>query len=273
MAQLTGGPPRAAEDPRAGSPAPPGGVARAATDEQHGIGRSIALHLLPGAAMLAFALLVAPVVRAWGLPAVFAATLGILLVLVPLQLGTLLYLGRRRTGRLSLAGIVRYRESMPLWQYLVAVPALIIWSFAALQAWGAIQPLLTALVPLPSWLADPLPFADAGAYSRTVLVVTALLRVVCSGVVAPVVEELYFRGYLLPRLDRFGAWAPVLNSVLFACYHLWALPFAPGRALAFLPLAYLVWRWRNLRLGIAVHLALNLFGVVGPLLGVLGTGS
>jgi membrane protease YdiL (CAAX protease family) len=47
-----------------------------------------------------------------------------------------------------------------------------------------------------------------------------LLGLVLSGVVAPVVEEMYFRGYLLPRLSRLGRWAPVLNVTLFALYHL-----------------------------------------------------
>ena len=41
-----------------------------------------------------------------------------------------------------------------------------------------------------------------------------------SGIAVPVVEELYFRGFLLPRLSRLGIWAPILEMALFA-----ALPF------------------------------------------------
>jgi AcrR family transcriptional regulator len=47
-----------------------------------------------------------------------------------------------------------------------------------------------------------------------------------------VVEELYFRGYLLPRISRFGGWAPVINCCLFALYHFWQpfnLPSLLGR--------------------------------------------
>jgi len=40
-------------------------------------------------------------------------------------------------------------------------------------------------------------------------------------ILGPLVEELYFRGYLLPRLHRFGIWAPLINISLFAAYHLW----------------------------------------------------
>ena len=37
----------------------------------------------------------------------------------------------------------------------------------------------------------------------------------------PWVEELYFRGYLLPRISRYGAWAPLLGGLFFALYHGW----------------------------------------------------
>ena len=33
------------------------------------------------------------------------------------------------------------------------------------------------------------------------------------------VEEMYFHGYLLPRISRLGAWAPLVNTVLFSLYH------------------------------------------------------
>jgi hypothetical protein len=42
------------------------------------------------------------------------------------------------------------------------------------------------------------------------------------------VEEYYFRGYLLPRLSRFGSLAPVINVALFSLYHF----FTPWQAYA-----------------------------------------
>src|SRR3712207_6395352 len=47
--------------------------------------------------------------RTSGIPPTFAGSLAILFVLVPLEIGYLLYLGRRRNGCLSLAGVARYR--------------------------------------------------------------------------------------------------------------------------------------------------------------------
>jgi len=43
---------------------------------------------------------------------------------------------------------------------------------------------------------------------------TALLGLAVNGFVAPITEELYLRGYLLPRISRFKVWAPLINGGL-----------------------------------------------------------
>jgi hypothetical protein len=50
-------------------------------------------------------------------------------------MGYLLYRGRRHNGHLSLAGVVRYREQMPLWQYALFVPVLVFWYLTASSLW------------------------------------------------------------------------------------------------------------------------------------------
>ena len=50
---------------------------------QHSITTSLALHLLPGVAMLIFVALLAPLLRRQGWPPIFAGKLAILVVLVP----------------------------------------------------------------------------------------------------------------------------------------------------------------------------------------------
>lgn len=243
-------------------------LAQESVDDQHPLGKSVALHLIPGVALLVSYILLAPLVVQMGFPTIFAASLSILFILVPLELGYLLYLGRRRNGRLSLAGIVRYREPMPLWQYALFVPLLIVWYFVAISAWQQVMPTLAgALSWLPDWVLNPLPADDPGArYAAPVLLTAAIFRVLCTGIIAPVVEELYFRGYLLPRIDRLGVWAVVIGAVLFSFQHLWTPLLDPGRVIAWLPAMYLVWRKRNIYLGVIVHLALNLSSAVLPLI-------
>ena len=91
---------------------------------------------------------------------------------------------------------------------------------------------------------------------------TALLVLAGSALAAPVVEELYFVGFLPPRMRRaLGKAAPLVHTVLFALYHLWTPWLAPTRILGVLPLTYLALRTRSVVPGIVAHVVLNLIDV------------
>src|SRR5688572_20665613 len=90
--------------------------------EQHSLPRSIALHLLPGILTGAAFFLIAPITQRNGLPSLWAVGIADLLVILPFIYGLLFYEGYKRNGRLSLDGVVLYRERIPWWQCLVFVP-------------------------------------------------------------------------------------------------------------------------------------------------------
>ena len=73
-------------------------------------------------------------------------------------------------------------------------------------------------------------------------------------------EELLFRGFLLPRMNRaFGRVDWLANGILFAAYHLhepWAMPSAFLDSFIY---AYPTKRYRSAWLGIAVHSASSVF--------------
>jgi hypothetical protein len=104
-----------------------------------------------------------------------------------------------------------------------------------------------------------------------VVVVFFVVAFTLNGIVGPVVEELYFRGHLLPRIDRLGRWAPVLNAVLFSVYHFWTPWQNLGRILGLLPWVYAVWWTRSVYLSIIVHVAVNMTSVLLLLAAVLAT--
>jgi membrane protease YdiL (CAAX protease family) len=57
-------------------------------------------------------------------------------------------------------------------------------------------------------------------FSDRALLLTGLMMLLGSAIVGPVVEEYYFRGYLLPRMPaRLGPGAPLAHAILFAGYH------------------------------------------------------
>ena len=220
--------------------------------EQHSIGRSVVLHLLPGALITLFFALTAPVARGLGFPSLLAILVAIPFVLIPFELGYLLREGRRRNGRLSLEGVVLYRQPIPPWQFAVLVIGLFLWSAVAFGLLALLDaPLIEALFQwLPDWFFLD---EDLSAYPRPVLLATWVLGLVANGLAAPIVEELYFRGYLLPRISRFGVWAPLINTVLFSLYHFFTPWQLLGRILALLPMVYVVWWRRNIYIGMAVH--------------------
>ncbi len=133
--------------PPAARPADPG------APEQHSIGRSVVLHLLPGALITLFFAFTAPVARGLGFPSLLAIFLAIPFVLIPFELGYLLREGRRRNGRLSLEGVVLYREPIPSWQFALLVVGLFVWSGVAFALVGLLDaPLIEALFRwLPDW--------------------------------------------------------------------------------------------------------------------------
>jgi membrane protease YdiL (CAAX protease family) len=89
-----------------------------------------------------------------------------------------------------------------------------------------------------------------------------VIAFVFNGLLGPMTEELYFRGYLLPRIGRYGTWAPVLNTCLFSLYHVWTPWRWPQIAVGFLPLALAAWRTRSIYVSMTAHVTVNLVFLV-----------
>lgn len=226
--------------------------------EQHSVGRSLLMHLGPGVLIGLCYFALSPVFRQWGMPSIAALMSAMALVLVPLELGYLLYEGRKRNGRYSLSGVVLYRTPIPIWQYFVWVLGLFV----------IVGIIFTLMKPIDTTLQQTLfawmPMLESGLtaeYSRTALIWTYALVAVFGVVVGPVVEEFYFRGFLLPRMGYAGKWAPALHSLLFAIYHIWTPWQFVTRTLGMIPMVYAAQR-RNLYVTTIVHVLVNTLDVV-----------
>lgn len=234
--------------------------------DQHSPGQSLLLHLLPGVLIGACYFALIPVLRQWGYPAMMALMCALVLVLVPVELGYLLYQGRKKNGRISLRGVVLYRTPIPTWQYFLWVPGLFV----------LLGLIFTPLKPLDAFIQQQffawVPLLESGlqvGYSQGALIVTYAMVAIFGAVVGPVVEELYFRGYLLPRMGYAGKWAPLLHSFLFGLYHVWTPWMFVTRTLGMLPLVYAVQR-RNLNLAILVHVLVNMLDVIAAISFIIG---
>jgi membrane protease YdiL (CAAX protease family) len=218
------------------------------------------LHLFPSLCVLIGTLIAAPLVVQAGLPVGLGFLLSSLLLGVSLRLGYLFYQGKKRNGTFSLRGIVLYWEQMPWWQYLlICLPSLVY----ALGVYLLLQPVSSALnTHVFGWLPPALLPSAAPSTLTAAALLTALLSLLSNGFIAPFVEELYYRGYLLPRLSRLGWLAPVLNSLLFTLGHFWEPYLYPLVFLLVLPEVCLVYWKRNIRISIILHCTVNTLGEV-----------
>jgi membrane protease YdiL (CAAX protease family) len=98
-----------------------------------------------------------------------------------------------------------------------------------------------------------------------------VLGLVFDGVVNPVVEELYFRGYLLPRISRLGWAAPLLNAFLFTLQHYWQPYNFPLIFLIQLAIVYVVWWKRNIYISMLAHCSGNTIGALLSLIAFFGS--
>jgi uncharacterized protein len=219
--------------------------------EKHSTEQSAILHLLPGILVGCFYFLARQPVANMGYPSIFALLLAFSFILIPVELGYLYFQGKKKTGRFTLQGIISYRNSIPWWQYFV-------WPIIIVVVTGAI---FTLLEPIEAFLQEKMFFwmPDVnygldGNYSRTILIVTYSMFIIFNVFLAPLVEELYFRGYLLPRMK--GRFATLFHSFLFAAIHVFTPWMIITRTLGLLPLVLGV-KKKNIYIGIIAHILGN----------------
>jgi hypothetical protein len=223
--------------------------------------KSIILHLLPGLAGMVAYIIIAPILITSGYPSMLGILIAAVVVILPIELVYLFYQAKQINGTASLRDVVLYRKPLLKWQYAVIPLGLVIWGFLASGA----TPLLDNAIAkawfswLPKWffVFDTSQFQG---YTRSALLVTFWIGLIVNGFALPIVEELYFRGYLLPRLERFGNWAPLINVSLFSLYHFWTPWQIFSRILWMLPWVYTVWRKQNIYLMMIAHCAANTLG-------------
>ncbi len=224
--------------------------------EKHSTAQSLILHLLPGILVGCFYFLALKPVAKMGYPSFFAQFLAFAFILVPLELGFLLVQGKKKTGHFTLQGIISYRNPIPWWQYFV-------WVGIIFVIVGAI---MTLCKPVDSFLQKALFFwmpevntGLDGTFPKTILIVTYAVFLIINVFLAPLVEELYFRGYLLPRMK--GKYAIFFHSFLFAAIHVFSPWMVFARTVGFLPIIIGTTK-KNIYVGMIVHMLCNAVGFV-----------
>jgi uncharacterized protein len=223
--------------------------------------RLLVLHLAPGALATLVFVLIADGVQAAGYPPLAAFLVAVALVLVPVELAVVILAGRGQPGGGILAA-VPYRRPLTIRQWLIYVPLVLVVAIVGFGLLGladaAIRDALFGW--LPGWFRELIDVDAVAEYEASAWTITLVAYFLLNVLIGPVVEELYFRGYLLPRMTRIGVWAPLVNTVLFSLYHFWSPWSFLARVAGVAPFAYAVWRTENVYLGMVVHVLLNGIG-------------
>ena len=168
--------------------------------------QTLLMNLGPAAIAFAAVLALAPLMAHLGLPSFFSFTVAEAMVLTPIELGLLLRAAHRATGRWSLRAlpsVLAYRRPLTR-RVILLVPVLFGLALVVVVAYAPVSSALGGGLAgiYPHWL---IAGNNAPAcFSKVVLVPTLLVTLAVDGVINPPVEELYFRGYLLPRLPVAG---------------------------------------------------------------------
>jgi len=194
-----------------------------------------------------------------------------LLILFPLEILIVCFASKKAFGRYSLKSAFTIHQKLPWWK--IALFGALGWFFAGIMTL-TIAPIENILfAPASVWLSGLLPsyfdwtnFDYLEYYSRSTLILTAVVLLVFNGFVGPIIEELFFRGYLTAKTSRYGKFSPLIITVFFSLYHFW-LPFNNlFRIIAFFPAFYITWKKRNIFISIVTHCLSNLFSTVSIIL-------
>lgn len=188
-------------------------------------------------------------------------------ILFPIEICIVLYASKKEYGSYSLKSAFSCHNKMNWWK--IFLYGSLLFAFAGVMS-ATIAPLENSLfAPISNRFAQITPvYFDWNnieylkQYSKDILLLTCVGYFLLNVIIGPIVEELFFRGYLTSKVSRFGTFAPLIITVLFSLYHLW-LPFNNlFRIFVFYPAAFVAWKKKNIYISIVFHCLCNLFSTI-----------
>lgn len=226
---------------------------------QHSKLKSILYHLYPGVLITLFFGMATPYFVTMGFPPQLSMLIAIVVIVAPV---ILLHLNnaKKHENAKRIIDLVEYKETLPIKKLILYTLGLIFFAFVV---YGMTQPINEIITDkLLYWLPDWYKVRDFEGYSKSIILITLIVNLILNGLLAPYLEELYFRGYLLPRMQTWGKYAPLMSAILFSFYHFWQPQIYLTLVIALFPMTYLVWKTKSLKLAIYTHCGLNIVGAL-----------
>lgn len=208
------------------------------------------------------------------IPAVDLFLIITMLTLFPFEVWVVLYANKKEFGKYGLQIAFLNYEKMKCWKVIFYGFAL--FCFAGIVS-VTVAPLENLLLKdLSDKLYSLLPayfdwnnFELMKKFPKETLIFTSIFYIVMNVLIYPVIEEIYFRGYLTNKLKRYGILAPIIVAVVFSFYHWW-LPFNNiFRICIFAVVAVIVYKKKNIFISIVFHCLCNLFSSISFIIALL----
>lgn len=220
----------------------------------------IVLHLFPGVLIVIAQLFLIDRQLFSAFPPIYTFAAASIIGILGWELVFLCYQAKKETGCYNPLKLMNFQSSLT-GSKLVGY-TIVLFIFLGL-CFSLFRPLADFLysevfgfMPKEFWIA---PLTTA---SKPMIFLTICLYLFVFALLYPIIEEFYFRGYLLKRMGWMGNWGVLLNTVLFACYHFWSPWLIVTRVVALFPLYYVVSKKKSLKLGIIVHCLVNVTDVL-----------
>ena len=202
------------------------------------------------------------------IPSLLLFFLLVMFILLPMELAIILYASKKEFGSYSVKSAFVNQEKMSWRKILIYGFTLFGFAFIVLITVGSFENWIVS--PLSTKLAEIVPsyfdwnnIENLRQYPKYMVLLTCIVYGILNVLIGPVIEELYFRGYLTSKISRYKKWSPVIITVLFSLYHFWLPLQNIFRICAFLPAAYLAWKEKNIYISIVFHCLCNFISSVG----------
>lgn len=212
----------------------------------------IFLHLFPGIALSIMYIFFSKVGIFAGYPKVVILGFSMIFSTIPIELGYLFYIAKKEEGTFNIFKILGLKGKLKVKEYILYSLSLIIVGVILLIA---LRPLSNYLLKTVfSWIPSWYNFVqDLNVFGKNYVIIAILVSFFIMTLIAPIIEELYFRGFLLARMKWMGKYSVLFNVILFSVYHFYTPWLIITKIATMLPLYYFVYKKDSLKLGILVH--------------------
>ena len=207
------------------------------------------------------------------IPSILLFYICALLIIFPFEIGVVLNASKKEFGRYSLKSAFTNYTKMSWWR--IFVYGVFLFAFAGIMSITVASIESKLLAPISDKFSQSIPaffdwnnFGYLKQYPKDILLLTCFSYFILNVIVGPIVEELFFRGYLTSKISRYGNFAPLIITILFSLYHFW-LPFGNlFRISAFFTAALIAWKKKNIYISIVFHCLCNLLSSVSFIISV-----